>query len=119
MILTRNPKYEERDDLSIIQFSEAFVNTLGEYSDQAGMELKREETWSSTVRFEYSKRYHLYRVPVSNALKRASKIVTETNSGLPTFSNIISSIFLGGVTVAGVDSPAYILACFEAAFAFT
>lgn len=99
-------------------FVHAFVSDLSARSTDLGLLLKPEETWVSTVLFEYGKTYHFQGAAVSNSLKRASRIASDSNDGIQSFSNRISSIFSAGMSVAGADtSPemAYLLALIEAA----
>ncbi|APG78650.1 RNA-dependent RNA polymerase, partial [Beihai rhabdo-like virus 3] len=105
-------------DMSVQTYIDAFLGKVSEISSEVGMELKMDETWVSTNLFEYGKKYHYRGVEVSSGLKRASKISSETNSGLPTLSNSISSLFSGGISTSGCDSspqPGFVLACVEAA----
>lgn len=51
-------------------------------------------------------------------MKKASRIASESNDGILTLSNRVSSIFSGGVAVVNTDvhpGPGYLLACVEAA----
>lgn len=107
--------------LSLKRYAREFVNRLAGVSDDLGVELKGEETWVSTLLFEYSKQCHLKGVPVSTGLKRASKIANESNTGLPTLANGVSSVFSGGVGVSSADqdpAAAYVLSVVEAAIIF-
>ena len=102
---------------SVQGFADLFVRRLGERSKVLGMEIKEEETWYSTVLFEYSKKYHLRGSEVSSALKKASRMGSDSNDGIKTLSNRVSSAFFTGISVAAVDSTpnaAYILAVMEA-----
>lgn len=94
------------------EFLQSFIRCLESYSEQLGMLLKPEETWTSTVLFEYSKAYHFKGSNVSSGLKRASRVSSYSNDRIKTFANRISSIYSSGASVAGVDtSPlmAYLL----------
>ena len=72
----------------------------------------------STLLLEYSKKYHIRGEEVSSGLNRASRVGSDTNDGIPTVANQVSSIHSAGVTLAGVDDnpgAAYLLACTETA----
>lgn len=51
------------------QFSEALVNLLHERSTDVDLEVKKKETWTSTILFEYSKTYQFKGDAVSTELK--------------------------------------------------
>ena len=94
--------------------------TIAVEANRLGWAIKGLETWNSTVLFEYSKKYHLSGSEVSCALKKASSFVSESNGGIRTLSNRISSYFSAAIAIAGVDhSPVagYILAVVEASSA--
>ena len=94
--------------------------TIAVEANRLGWAIKGLETWYSTVLFEYSKKYHLSGSEVSCALKKASSFGSESNGGIRTLSNRISSYFSAAIAIAGVDhSPVagYILAVVEASSA--
>lgn len=99
-------------DTTPSQFMDLFISRLYEVSTELGMRLKTEETWCSSVLFEYSKQYHVGGAAVSCALKRASRVSSDANDGIKTRSNRVSSVFSAGIGVAGTDSspgPGYAL----------
>ena len=75
---------------------------LSKLASYGGLQLKKEETWISTVLFEYGKSFYILGAPVSSALKRASKVSVEGNAGISTLSSEIT-VFSNGVAVAGSD----------------
>ena len=72
---------------------EGLVETIAAEATELGWEIKGLDTWYSTVLFEYSKRFHFHGAEVSYALKKASRIGSESNDGIRTISNRISSYF--------------------------
>ena len=107
-----------RMGLNVSEFAQNYIDLVSAESSMLGLTLKDEETWMSTMLFEYSKKYHFLGVEVSTGLKRASRIGTDTNDGIQTLANRVSSVHSAGVTLAGVDDnpgAAYTLACIETA----
>ena len=82
--------------------NENLFPSIAELSDKCGMEIK-EETWCSSYIFEYSKRHYFKGSEVAGALKKASRVANESNSGLPTLSNRIAIVSSSGVSVSGAD----------------
>ena len=98
------------------EFGERFISLFEAKTRALKMRLKKEETWASSILFEYSK-YHLKGAEVSCALKKASRISSEANDGVRTLSNRISSVFSSGIAIAGTDLlpiGGYIMAAVEA-----
>lgn len=105
----------------LAEYADVFIEKLSNLSEALGMCLKKEETWTSTVLFEYAKALHLFGVPVSCGMKKASKIANESNTGVSTISNRLYSLFSGGVSVAAANpdpGPAYLLSIVEASIVF-
>ncbi|DAZ87907.1 TPA_asm: hypothetical protein [Macroli virus] len=114
VIVLAIPEAHGESQESAANFAANFIRRLVREATIMGMEVKPEETWSSSVLNEYSKGYHLYGSDVSRGLKKAAHLGSETNDGLVTLSNEISSIFSGALQVASVDphpAPAYLLSC--------
>ena len=92
-----------RATVNIETFSRNYLDELGRLAADGGLQLKKEETWISTILFEYGKRFYIHGAPVSSALKRASKVSVEGNTGISTLSSEIASVFSNGVAIAGSD----------------
>ena len=95
------------------ELANLFTKTLRIEAERLGMELKEEETWSSTVLFEYNKKCYLYGLEVCSALKNASKLTSDRNVGIPTFATQVGAYFSGGLAIAGAHSqpgPGYLCA---------
>ena len=92
-----------RNTINKETFSKTYLDALTQLASYGGLQLKKEETWISTVLFEYGKRFYILGAPVSSALKRASKVSVEGNTGISTLSSEIASVFSNGVAVAGSD----------------
>ncbi|APG78642.1 RNA-dependent RNA polymerase [Beihai rhabdo-like virus 4] len=98
-------------------YATAFIAQLEKNSSKLGMKLKPEETWSSSILFEYSKKYYYKGVEVSQGLKTASRIGQDTNDDFDTLTNSVAGSFSSGVNIASRDHspiPGYILACVNA-----
>ena len=107
----------KRRGLTRKEFISLYRDTIASLSDTCGMEIKKEETWCSSYLFEYSKRYYFKGAEVGGALKKASRVANESNSGLPTLSNRVASVSSAGVSVAGADTrpqAGFFLATLEA-----
>ena len=91
-----------RATVNIETFSRNYLDELGRLAADGWLQLKKEETWISTILFEYGKRFYIHGAPVSSALKRASKVSVEGNTGISTLSSEIASVFSNGVAIAGL-----------------
>nr|WPV62312.1 MAG: RNA-dependent RNA polymerase [Wenzhou bat tapwovirus 1] len=106
--------YQEPD--RAVRYIQEFRRHLSEFSLEAQVPMKPEETWISSILFEYG-RVSFYRgAQVPAAMKKASRIGTEPNNPLTSLLNILNNCYSGGVSVSGLDrhpAPAYFLSTYE------
>lgn len=98
------------------------MNELVATGARAGIPIKKEEFWISTLIFEFSRKYFFCGAQMSGALKRISRVASEANQTIQTLNGDISGIFSLCTAAAAEDKtpiPSYITTVFEAILRIT
>lgn len=80
-----------------------YLTTLKENFARQGLKLKLEETWISTRLLEYGKRRWYQGIPVPQGTKRASRIISDENDGIPTFEVSLGMIATATENISAND----------------
>lgn len=115
IILSIPEKYQDIE--SAKSYARLFRQRLTEFSNQAQIPMKAEETWMSSILFEYGRTSFFRGAQVPSSLKKASRLETEPNNSLSSLSVILNNCYSGGVSIASLDkhpAPAYFLSTYAA-----
>lgn len=116
-ILIEIPTGLRRNVRRVKEYVDRFCLYLREICNEAQIPIRLDETWRSSILFEYSRISFLNGAQVSQALKKASRISSESNNMISSLAADVASIFSSGISVATVDKTpiaAYFLTIFEA-----
>ncbi|APG78764.1 RNA-dependent RNA polymerase [Wenzhou tapeworm virus 1] len=96
---------ENKQSLPMAQaYVAEFKSKLANICAQAQIPIKPEETWCSSILFEYGRTSYYKGGQVPSALKKASRLETEPNNTLSSLFSIMSNCYSGGISIAGLDT---------------
>nr|DAZ87986.1 TPA_asm: RNA-dependent RNA polymerase [Taeniapi tapwovirus] len=96
---------ENRQPLHLAQgYVAEFKAKLAQICEQAQIPIKPEETWCSSILFEYGRTSYYKGGQVPSALKKASRLETEPNNTLSSLFSRMSNCYSGGISIAGLDT---------------
>lgn len=90
-------------NMTEIKYVENFVNVLTDNAEQAGIPIKPLETWQAHDLSEYSRNYHYKGAQISGALKKISRLASESNQIIPTHNVDMSGLYSTEASAASED----------------
>ncbi|KAJ2941434.1 hypothetical protein O0L34_g3646 [Tuta absoluta] len=105
VIYLRIPKQRVLSDLQMTRddYVQWFQETLRDLCTKAGITMKLEETWSSSILLEYGRQFFLRGAQVSSALKRISRVSSEANQTIPSVNGDLAGMFSSCMSSAQKD----------------
>lgn len=95
----------------------SIMSGLQAFSDRSFLPIKLKETFVSLLYMEYGRTSYPRGKRISQALKRASRIGTESQETIPSISTELSGIFATGIVATaaecGTTASAYAVSCVE------